>query len=133
MTAGRDRRIYKPLDKAAADLESFDRMPRQRVERKALPKDSFQDDRLTFTEEQIRKETERCLGCGAVELNQEMCIGCGQCTTKCKFDAIHLVKKYNVTYNTYEQIPLKMTPNMVKRVGKIAVRSVKDAFSGKKS
>ena len=66
MTAGRDRRIYKPLDKAAADLESFDRMPRQRAERKALPKDSFQDDRLTFTEEQIRKETERCLGCGSV-------------------------------------------------------------------
>ena len=133
MTAGRDRRIYKPLDKTAADLESFDRMPRQRAERKALPKDSFQDDRLTFTEEQIRRETERCLGCGAVELNQEMCIGCGQCTTKCKFDAIHLVKKYDVTYNTYEQIPLKMTPNMVKRVGKIAVRSVKDALTGKKS
>lgn len=133
MTAGRDRRIYKPLDKAAADLESFDRMPRQRVQHRELPKNSFQDDRLTFTEEQIRKETERCLGCGAVELNQEMCIGCGQCTTKCKFDAIHLVKKYNVTYNTYEQIPLKMTPNMVKRVGKIAVRSVKDAITGKKA
>ena len=131
MTAGRDRRVYKPLDKASASLESFDRMPRQRPQHKALPKDSFQDGRCTFTEEQLRRETERCLGCGAVVLNQEMCIGCGQCTTKCKFDAIHLVKKYNVTYNTYEQIPLKMTPNMVKRVGKIAVRSVKDAITGK--
>lgn len=131
MTAGRDRRVYKPLDTAAAELESFDRMPRQRPASKPLPKGSFQDGRLTFTEEDLQRETSRCLGCGAVELNQEMCIGCGQCTTKCRFDAIHLVKKYNVTYNTYEQIPLKMTPNIIKRVGRIAVRSVKDAVTGK--
>ncbi|WP_435413757.1 FAD-dependent oxidoreductase [Ruthenibacterium intestinale] len=130
MTAGRDRRIYKEFDKAAADLESFDRMPRQRPLRKKEAAASFADDRCTFTEEQMKRETERCLGCGAVQLNQEMCIGCGQCTTKCKFDAIHLVKKYHVEYNTFEGIPLKLTPNMIKRVGKIAVRSVKDAVSG---
>ncbi|WP_367925553.1 FAD-dependent oxidoreductase [uncultured Ruthenibacterium sp.] len=130
MTAGRDRRIYKEFNKAAADLESFDRMPRQRPLRKKVETDSFSDDRCTFTEEQMKRETERCLGCGAVQLNQEMCIGCGQCTTKCKFDAIHLVKKYHVEYNTFEGIPLKLTPNMIKRVGKIAVRSVKDAVTG---
>lgn len=130
MTAGRDRRIYKEFNKAAADLESFDRMPRQRPLRKKEAAASFTDDRCTFTEEQMKRETERCLGCGAVQLNQEMCIGCGQCTTKCKFDAIHLVKKYHVEYNTFEGIPLKLTPNMIKRVGKIAVRSVKDAVSG---
>ena len=45
-----------------------------------------------FTEEQMKKETERCLGCGAVVLNEDQCIGCGICTTKCKFDAIHLAK-----------------------------------------
>lgn len=130
MTVGRDRRIYKEFDKAAADLESFDRMPRQRPLRKKEAAASFTDDRCTFTEEQMKRETERCLGCGAVQLNQEMCIGCGQCTTKCKFDAIHLVKKYHVEYNTFEGIPLKLTLNMIKRVGKIAVRSVKDAVSG---
>lgn len=130
MTAGRDRRIYKEFNKAAADLESFDRMPRQRPLRKKVEAGSFADDRCTFTEEQMKRETERCLGCGAVQLNQEMCIGCGQCTTKCKFDAIHLVKKYHVEYNTFEGIPLKLTPNMIKRVGKIAVRSVKDVVTG---
>lgn len=132
MTAGRDRRVYKEFDKSAADLESFDRMPRQRPLHKATRPDSYEDDRCTFTEEQMQKETQRCLGCGAVQLNQEMCIGCGQCTTKCKFDAIHLEKKYHVEYNTFEGIPLKMTPNMIKRVGRIAARSVKDAISGKR-
>ena len=132
MTAGRDRRVYKEFDKSAADLESFDRMPRQRPLHKATRPDSFEDGRCTFTEEQMQQETRRCLGCGAVQLNQEMCIGCGQCTTKCKFDAIHLEKKYHVEYNTFEGIPLKLTPNMVKRVGRIAARSVKDVFTGKK-
>ena len=79
MTAGRDRRVYKEFDKSAADLESFDRMPRQRPLHKATRPDSYEDDRCTFTEEQMQKETQRCLGCGAVQLNQEMCIGCGQC------------------------------------------------------
>lgn len=40
----------------------------------------------------MKKETERCLGCGAVVLNEDQCIGCGICTTKCKFDAIRLEK-----------------------------------------
>ena len=132
MTAGRDRRVYKEFDKSAADLESFDRMPRQRPLHKATRPDSFEDGRCTFTEEQMQQETRRCLGCGAAQLNQEMCICCGQCTTKCKFDAIHLEKKYHVEYNTFEGIPLKLTPNMVKRVGRIAARSVKDVFTGKK-
>lgn len=41
MTVGRDRRIYKEFDKAAADLESFDRMPRQRPLRKKEAAASF--------------------------------------------------------------------------------------------
>ena len=44
----------------------------------------------------MRKETARCLGCGAVVVDTNKCIGCGVCTTKCKFDAIHLKKAYNV-------------------------------------
>ena len=53
------------------------------------------DERITFTEEQLKKETARCLGCGATIVDQNRCIGCGLCTTRCKFDAIHLVKKFN--------------------------------------
>ena len=56
-------------------------------------KETFKDLRITFTEEQMKKETERCLGCGATTVDQYMCIGCGACTTRCKFDAISLGKK----------------------------------------
>ena len=42
------------------------------------------------TEEQVRAETARCLGCGASIVDPNKCIGCGLCTTKCAFDAIHL-------------------------------------------
>ena len=54
-----------------------------------------QNESLTFTEEQLRAETARCLGCGATKVDQNRCIGCGVCTTRCKFDAIHLIKKFN--------------------------------------
>ena len=56
---------------------------------------SFADARATFTEEQLKKETERCLGCGAAVVDEFLCVGCGQCTTKCKFDAISLVRRYD--------------------------------------
>jgi ferredoxin len=42
------------------------------------------------TEEQLQKETSRCLKCGATTVDENRCIGCGLCTTRCEFDAIHL-------------------------------------------
>ncbi|MFR3452267.1 MAG: 4Fe-4S binding protein [Collinsella sp.] len=48
----------------------------------------------TFTEEQVRAETARCLGCGASIVDENKCIGCGLCTTKCAFDAIHLHREH---------------------------------------
>ena len=48
------------------------------------------DERLIFTEEQIKVEAARCLGCGATTVDLNRCIGCGLCTTRCEFDAIHL-------------------------------------------
>ena len=64
---------------------------------------TFRDPRCTFTEEQVKKEASRCLGCGVsvVDTNRcigcgvcvvdtNRCIGCGVCTTRCEFDAIHL-------------------------------------------
>ena len=44
----------------------------------------------TLTEEQVKIETARCLGCGATIVDENKCIGCGVCTTKCEFDAITL-------------------------------------------
>lgn len=46
-----------------------------------------------FTEQQVRAETARCLGCGASVVDENKCIGCGLCTTKCEFDAIHLFRE----------------------------------------
>ena len=43
----------------------------------------FRDAKLPFTEEQVKKETARCLGCGATIVDENKCIGCGICTTKC--------------------------------------------------
>ncbi len=46
-----------------------------------------------FTEEQIKKEAERCLKCGRSVVDTNKCIGCGMCTVQCKFDAIHLIRR----------------------------------------
>ena len=54
------------------------------------PKGTFHDLREPLTEEQIRTEAGRCLGCGATTVDENRCIGCGLCTTRCEFDAIHL-------------------------------------------
>ena len=67
LVIGRDRREYHALDKENLTLEGYDRMPRQRtlhVDGKKS-KETFKDLRATFTEEQMKKEAERCLGCGA--------------------------------------------------------------------
>lgn len=132
---GRDRRDYKELDKDAAELGAFDNAPRQRpidikTEKKAT--ETFHDYRGTFTEEQMKKETERCLGCGATMVDEYMCVGCGQCTTKCKFDAIHLERVYDGEGVQFLEIKPVVVKTMMKRQGKIMVTKVKDAFGGKK-
>ncbi len=124
---GRDRREYHAFDKnnVAVGVQDFDTTPRQKPGHSPEKKGSFRDDRMTFTEEQLKKETERCLGCGAVEINSYMCIGCGMCTTKCKFDAIHLERTYNTVPDTYEKLPVKMAANAIVRTGKIAASTIK--------
>ena len=94
LTAGRDRRVYKALDKDHVLIETagFDKDHRQTPGYNAAKAKTFSDARVTFTEEQVRKECARCLGCGATKVDSYLCIGCGLCTTKCKFDAIHLKK-----------------------------------------
>lgn len=55
----------------------------------------------TLTEEQIKAETARCLGCGATIVDPNKCLGCGVCTTKCEFDAIHLSRDLPAASNMY--------------------------------
>lgn len=129
LTYGRDRREYVALDKQNIVVESYDTTRRQLAGHNAKNRKTFKDTRVTFTEEQLKKETERCLGCGAVQVDQYMCVGCGQCTTKCKFDAISLVKKYNNFAPVYEKLPLVVAKYAVQRSGKIAVSSIKRIFT----
>ena len=94
LTIGRNRRGFTELDKNNIRLESYDNAPRQIPGKKEIYDSvhSFRDTRLIFTEEQVKAETARCLGCGASVVDPNKCIGCGVCTTKCGFDAIHLYR-----------------------------------------
>lgn len=91
MTIGRNHWEFNELDKDDIRVESYDNSSRQ-IEGvdPAVESKSFKDAHLTLTEEQVKKETARCLGCGATIVDENKCIGCGVCTTKCEFDAITL-------------------------------------------
>jgi len=93
MTIGRDRRQYIPLNKEDLTYPSYDHAGRQEAA-KHTSTDAFADTNGTLTEEQIRIETARCLSCGASYVDPNKCIGCGICTTRCKFDAIHLIRDH---------------------------------------
>ena len=94
MTIGRDRRNFTPLNKDDLTYPSYDTAGRQEagMDESIDYKMSYKDAHLDLTEEQVKTETGRCLGCGASYVDPHKCIGCGLCTTKCEFDAIHLVR-----------------------------------------
>ncbi len=123
---GRSRREFIELDKSAAVLEGYDNTPRQRPEHPVEEnvKHSFRDTRSAFTEEQMKKESERCLGCGATVVDEYMCVGCGMCATKCKFDAIELERVYDGAGVEFLSIKKAILPHVVKRKVKIAVKKV---------
>lgn len=138
LVLGRTNRAYSALDKGNLDLSGYDRIPRQKAISHAenAGKETFRDLRGTFTEEQVKKETERCLGCGATVVDEFMCVGCGMCTTKCKFDAIKLVRKYDSSSVEFEDLKPVIVKYVLKRKVRIAlkkpVKFVKAIFSGEK-
>ncbi len=122
---GRDRRFYVELNKDNLELSGYDNTKRQRPLHLKENDGTFKDTRATFTEEQLKAETSRCLGCGAAKVDMYMCVGCGQCTTKCKFDAIKLVRNdKTVVAKVYEKLPLEMAKHAVKRVGRIITKPI---------
>jgi ferredoxin len=57
-----------------------------------------------------------------------MCIGCGACTTRCKFDAIKLVKtrdEQGVDFSDLKKVVIK---HALKRKVRIAIRQFKTKF-----
>lgn len=105
LTTGRNRRRYVEMDKENLAIESYDHAGRQipgcaatSVAGSAGATDELRldwtDHSTSFTEEQIKVETARCLSCGASIVDPNKCIGCGLCTTRCEFDAIHLRREH---------------------------------------
>ena len=123
LTIGRNRRQFIELDKknALIAVDSYDSTPRQRIGYNDALRRTFKDERVAFTEEQVRAETARCLGCGASIVDPNKCIGCGVCTTKCAFDAIHLHRERPECSTMYkcEDKMKAILPYMVKRGIKI--------------
>lgn len=128
-TIGRDKREFIELDKNNLLLEeaSYDNTPRQRIGYNETLRKTFKDGRVAFTEEQVKAETARCLGCGASVVDPNKCIGCGICTTRCAFDAIHLHRDLPEcsTMRSAEDKMKGILPYMIKR--KIRIRRAKKA------
>jgi NADPH-dependent glutamate synthase beta subunit-like oxidoreductase len=95
-TIGFYKRHFTPLNKDDITLPGYDEAGRQEagMDESIDYKNSFNDAHKTLTEEQVKIETSRCLSCGAAYVDPNKCIGCGICTTKCNFDAIHLVRDH---------------------------------------
>ena len=135
LTIGRNRRSYPELDKrnVALPTECFDAPARQvpAALSGAQARKTFRDPRCTFTEEQVKKEASRCLGCGVSVVDTNRCIGCGVCTTKCKFDAIHLRRDHpEATKMIRSEDKMKaILPYMVKRAAKIKVKELRSKHS----
>lgn len=127
---GRDRKEYRSLDKENLDLKGYDNIPRQNPSHGdgKEAKESFKDLRGTLTEEQMKRETERCLSCGATTVDEFLCVGCGACVTKCKFDAISLVRKYNGEGVAFEDLKPVVIKQVIKRKGKIAIKKAINIF-----
>ena len=129
LTVGRNQRRYVQLDKDDAELVGYDEAGRQEpaVDRVRERREPMREYVGELTEEQVRVETARCLGCGASVVDVNKCIGCGLCTTRCGFDAIHLRRDH------------PEASRMVKserKLGAIAPyalkRAIKIKFAGKK-
>jgi NADPH-dependent glutamate synthase beta subunit-like oxidoreductase/ferredoxin len=132
LTIGRSKREYTSLDKSDLILDGYDRQPRQKAGHSPAAKVSFHDPRTTFTEEQVKQETARCLSCGATVVDEALCVGCGVCTTKCKFDAVSLVREYDGVGAALPDMKPIVIKQMLKRQVNIAektvIRSVKSIF-----
>jgi len=129
LTIGRSKREYHALDRDSIQLQGYDHTPRQRPAHNGHAATAFADPRATLTEEQVRQETSRCLGCGATVVDEALCVGCGLCTTKCKFDAISLVREYDGVGAALPDMKPIVIRHMLKRkvkiLGKKVVRMIK--------
>ncbi|MDD6679567.1 MAG: FAD-dependent oxidoreductase [Firmicutes bacterium] len=125
MKIGRNRRDFIMLDKDDIYIDCYDHAGRQEAGMdETIDPHSFRDAHLTLTEEQVKIETARCLGCGASWVDPNKCIGCGVCTTKCMFDAIHLKRDHP------ECTDMRRAEDKIKVVASMAVKRLGEDLSG---
>jgi len=131
LVIGRDRKEYIAFDKSSLVIDDYDNSGRQQISEVDgnVAKKTFEDLRGTFTLEQVKKETERCLGCGATTVDEYVCVGCGACTTRCKFDAISLKRVHDENTVEFKDLRKEVLKNVVKRQGRIAIHKVKKMIS----
>ena len=132
LTIHRNTRHFASLNKDDIVLpDEAKNKPRRAVKgTDAAKARTMHDERLIFTEEQIKSEASRCLSCGRSVVDTNKCLGCGMCTIQCKFDAIHLIRNMGDAYS--RMIPAE---DKFKAIGaylpKRAVKILKHKVSGK--
>lgn len=126
LTISRDRRQFIELARDDVLIEGYDTAKRQIPQVDESARKTYRDERMPLTEEQVKKEASRCLGCGMTIVDVNKCIGCGLCTTRCEFDAIHLTRdmpKSSRMYKAEEGVFKSLLPYMLKR--KIKMKFIK--------
>jgi NADPH-dependent glutamate synthase beta subunit-like oxidoreductase len=129
LTIHRNLREFKELDKENITLppEKIRKPARSAVVIDQKKVRTMKDDRVTFTEEQIKSEASRCLSCGRSVVDTNKCLGCGMCTVQCKFDAIHLVRSMGDEYSRMipaEQKFIGIGKNIPGRIARIVKNKV---------
>lgn len=129
LTLARNPRDFYELDKSnvVVPIDCFDAPARQEVRHDPKKAGTFKNDRVVFTEDMVKKEASRCLGCGACIVDPNRCIGCGLCTTRCEFDAIHLFRDHpecSEMHSTEEMVKCVL-PYAAKRAARIAIKDLK--------
>ncbi|MBR5741971.1 MAG: FAD-dependent oxidoreductase, partial [Firmicutes bacterium] len=127
LTIGRDLREFIELDRDDIKVDSYDNAKRQiPAVKDGDPTKTFRDLRCALTEDQVKIEANRCLKCGATTVDLNQCIGCGLCTTRCRFDAIHLSRDLPAAsdMHTAEEMMKVVGPYALKRAFKILRKKI---------
>ena len=131
LTFGRSRHYFKALDKTNVDYSGYDLTVREisKVNHIKNLKGSFDDPRGVLTEEQIKIETSRCMGCGVTIVDEFLCVGCGACTTRCKLDAISLERVHNGLGVDFPDLKPIIIKHALKRKVRIFFNKTKKKFT----
>lgn len=124
---GRDNHAYTMLNKDNLDEQiDYDGSKRQRIAPidGKVAKTTFKDLRSVLTEEQIQKETARCLSCGATKVDPYLCVGCGACTLKCKFEAIALERVHDEMGYEIDDLQKAVLKKALGRKAKIVLNKI---------